>query len=447
MEKGQIVKRKFVRSALGAFAVTSMLLLAGCGGTAGQSGDNGASGANASSGDEMEFWIFLDPNSPDDPRGAALKSIVEEYNAQTEGPTVVVRSINYAKIDAEVIRASASGQGPDIVNIYSNQLPMHVAAKSVQPLTEYVAPLLEEYGDDYLFPIDGVTFDGQIQALPWELRAWLLWYRADLLEAAGLDVPTTLEEIGEVAAQLQAPGMTGLGVGFSNAGLGASFAEKFIPLTWGNNGEILENGKAVFNDAAGAAAMNQFVDWHEQGAFGDETLSLGSDEVISGVKAGTIAMAIEGSFRVSAARSGDGIGENLQTVPIPSDKDGIPLPTPVAGQTLAIGANASDPDAAFDFIKFYSSAASQEKFAAAGVLPVLSSVYESEAVTSLDNADELQMWLDYVRDYGRPNPISANFNELSDSLVTGAQEVVFQGGDAVQVLNDVAEGFNSKNQK
>lgn len=404
-----------------------------------------ASGGGGSNDKDLELWTFLDPNSPDDPRGAALKEIVADYNAQSDGVTVTVRSINYAKIDAEVIKATASGQGPDILNVYSNQLPMHVAAKTVQPITKYAKAKLAEYGDDFLFPVDGVTFDGEIMAMPWEIRAWLLWYRADLLKAAGLEVPKTLDELGQTAAALQKTGVTGLGIGFSNAGLGADFMEKFIPLTWGNGGEILDaGGKAVFDDAAGEATMDTFTGWKDEGAFGDEVLSMGADEVINGVKAGTIAMAIEGSYRVAAARSGDGIGDNLQTAPMPSDDASTPLDTPVAGQTLTIGANASNPDAAWDFIQYYTSAASQEKFAAAGVLPVLSSVYESEAVTSLPNAQELTTWLDYIRDHGRPNPVSANFSELSDSLVTGAQQIVFEGADPAATLKKVAETYNAK---
>ncbi|GAB3596459.1 ABC transporter substrate-binding protein [Microbacterium tumbae] len=399
---------------------------------------------NAGADDPLELWIFLDPSSADDPRGAALKEIVSDYNAQTDGPEVTVRSINYAKIDAEVIKATASGQGPDLLNVYSNQLPMHVAAGTVQPITEFAEPAIEALGDDFLFPVDGVTFDGEIMAMPWEIRAWLLWYREDLLNDAGLEVPTTLDEIGQTAAALQKTGVTGLGVGFSNAGLGADFVEKFIPFTWNNGGEILDGDEAVFADAAGAASMQTFIDWKDAGAFGEEVLSMGADEVVNGVKAGTIAMAIEGSYRVAAARSGDGIGDNLKTAPLPSDDPSKPMQTPIAGQTMTIGANASNPQAAWDFIEFYTSAASQEKFAAAGVLPVLSSVYESDAVQALPNADELSSWLDYVREYGRPNPVSENFSELSDSLVTGAQEIVFQDGDAATILQRVADDYNAK---
>lgn len=430
------MKRGIIRNAAAVILTTALAVsAAGCAG--------GGSGQPTGGGDtDLEMWTFIDPSSPDDPRGVALKGIVDAYNAQSDGVTVTVRSINYAKIDAEVIKATASGQGPDILNVYSNQLPMHVAAKTVQPITQFAQPVLDELGDDFLFPVDGVTFDGEIMAMPWEIRAWLLWYRQDLLEAAGLSVPTTLDELGTTAAALQKTGVTGLGIGFSNAGLGADFMEKFIPFTWGEGGEILADGDAVFDDKAGVAAMDRFVDWKDEGAFGDEVLSMGADDIVNGVKAGTIAMAIEGSYRVGAARSGEGIGTNLQTAPMPSDDAATPLQTPVAGQTLTIGANATNPDAAWDFIQYYTSATSQEKFAAAGVLPVLGSVYDSATVQALPNAAELQSWLAYIQDYGRPNPTSEKFSELSDNLVTGAQQVVFQGADAQETLTRVASAYN-----
>ncbi|WP_460991703.1 ABC transporter substrate-binding protein [Sinomonas soli] len=425
------------RSACLLIAGALALPLAACNG---QSGGGGGGGKK-----DLALWTFLDPNSSDDPRGAALKQIVSDYNAQANGTAVTVRSINYAKIDAEVIKATASGQGPDILNVYSNQLPMHVQAQTLQPLTMYAQPVLDQAGKDFLFPKDGITFNGQIMAMPWEVRAWLLWYRADLLKAAGLQPPKTLDELGKTAAALhKSSGKTGLGIGFSNSGLGADFIEKFIPLTWGNGGEVLKDGKAVFNSDAGRTAMGYLTQLHTEGAFGDEVLSMGADDVVNGIKAGSIAMAIEGSYRVAAARAGKGIGQNLQTAPIPSADPSKPLPTQVAGQTLGIGASTGNPDAAWDFIRYYTAQAAQEKFAAAGVLPVSSKAYDSATVKALPNAQELLQWRDYLLGYGRPAPVSANFNELSDSLVSAGQQVVFKNADPAKSLDDVASKFNSK---
>lgn len=436
--------KRTARRSAGLIAVLlASTLLAACGG-----GDGGEGGAGAEGGKKnLELWTFLDPAAPDEPRGAALKSIVADFNAQSKSVNVKVRSINFAKIDAEVIRATASNKGPDIVNIYTAQLPAHVAAGTTLELGDYAKPLLEKLGDDYFFPLEGVTFEDELMALPWEARAWLLWYRQDMLDKAGLKVPTTLDELSTTAAKLRKDSggkTTGLAVGMGTAGLGADFMEKFIPLTWGNGGELLDKeGKAAFNSPAGVAAVEYIKKLRTEGAFGDEVLNMGADEVINGVKAGTVAMAIEGSFRIGAARSGEGIGDNLKTAPMPSDTAGTPLPTPLHGQTLAIGASTESPDEAWEFIEYYLSPESQKKFAAAGVLPVLNSVYDDPAVTGLPNAEEIKTWKDYVVQHGRPAPVSPDFNKLSDMLVKAGQQIVFKDAPAGPTLDKVAQQFNS----
>lgn len=435
--------KRSARRTTGAVAV----LLAALFITACDSNGKGAGGDSGGESKTLELWTFLDPEAAGEPRGAALKSIVADFNAQSTNVDVKVRSINFAKIDAEVIRATASGKGPDIVNVYTAQLPSHVAAGTTLPLDKYAQPLLDKLGNDYLFPLDGVKFDDKLMALPWETRAWLLWYREDMLDKAGLKVPTTLDELSEAAAQLREDSggkTTGLAVGMSTQGLGADFMEKFIPLTWGKGGDLLdESGKASFNTEAGAAAVEYIKKLRTDGAFGEEVLNMGADEVVNGVKAGSIAMAIEGSFRVGAARSGEGIGANLKTAPMPSDTAGKPLPTPVSGQTLAIGASTKSPDEAWQFIEYYLSPASQKKFAAAGVLPVLNSVYDDPAVAALPNAEEIKAWKNYVIEHGRPAPVSADFNRLSDLLVNAGQQIVFKEAPAGPTLDKVAETFNS----
>jgi multiple sugar transport system substrate-binding protein len=420
---------------IAAAAVMASGALAACGG---DGGDEGGSRT-------LQMWTFLDPASADDPRGKALKAVVDDFNAKNAPLKVEVRSINFARIDAEVIRATASNSGPDIVNVYTAQLPAHVGAGTTLPLDKYAKPLLDRLGDDYFFPRDAATFDGKLMALPWETRAWLLWYREDMLKQAGLQPPTTLEELKTTAAALRrASGdkQTGLAIGFSAAGLGADFVEKFVPLTWGYGGEVLnQSGSPAFNSDAGVKALNYMRDLRSAGAFGDEVLNMGADDVVNGVKAGSVAMAIEGSFRVAAARSGQGVGNNLRTMPPPSDVAGKPLPTQVAGQTLAIGASTKAPEDAWRFIEHYLSAESQAKFAAAGVLPVLKSVYDRPEVTGLPNAAEIKEWRDYVTQSGRPAPRSPRFNEISDALVKGGQQAVFKNAPADTTLNDIATNF------
>ncbi|MFC0529920.1 ABC transporter substrate-binding protein [Phytohabitans kaempferiae] len=407
-----------------------------------------ACGSGAGAGDgvaELSMWTFLDPAGTD-PRGKALKEIVDGFNASQSAAKVTVTSMNYAKIDGEVIRAANTGGGPDIVNIYTPQLAQHVEGGSVQEIDEYAAEWLSQAGSDYLFPIDSAKVDGKLMALPWESRVWLLWYRKDILDAYKVKPPTTVEEaIATGAAIRKASGgkVTGFAVGLSEQSLGADFMEKFDPFTAAYGGEIIgADGKATFASQAGEQAMALIKKAADAGAMGREVLTMGADEVVNGVKAGTVAMAIEGSYRVATTRAAEGVGDNLVTLPVPGIAAGKNMPTAVAGQTLAMGANTGHPEQVWAFMRYYLSAESQAKFAAAGVLPVLKSVYDSDAVSKAENAAELLQWRDYLATDGKVSRFPADYSELSTNLVKAAQNIIFNGAAIPATLNDAQTQYN-----
>lgn len=76
-----------------------------------------------------------------------------------------------------------------------------IIAPHVVDMYEYVD---EEYVSQF-FPamIEGQTIDGRLVAIPWFTDAAGLYYRTDLLEKYGLEVPTTWDELTTAAATIQ----------------------------------------------------------------------------------------------------------------------------------------------------------------------------------------------------------------------------------------------------
>jgi multiple sugar transport system substrate-binding protein len=342
-----------------------------------------------------------------------------------------------------VIQATAANQGPDIVNVYSDLLPTHVAAGTLAPLDKYVATMGAD--NDFVVPLKFMTFDGSLRALPWESRVWLYWYRADLLAKAKQSMPATLDELGLVSGAMTTDNVMGWAFGASEAQLGANTVETFIPLLWGAGGDMLDDkGRALYNSDAGVQVVSYLRDMlTKYKAMRQSVLSMTSDDILSGVKAGTIAGTFQGTHRLSAARASAVTGDNLKAVPIPGVTAGKPTPARIASQTLGIGSSSKNPDGAWKFIQFYLSPASQLKFAKAGVMPSKASSYQDDFFASSATGKEMRGWSQYVKDYGRMETLPGDYSKLVTPLVRAVQKVLLGSSEPKAALDAAAAEYNA----
>jgi len=393
----------------------------------------------------LKFWTFLTVDSPD-PRSAALKGVIEGFNKSQSEYEVQIQSINYGRIDNQVIQATAAGEGPDIINVYSDLLPMHIAAKTIVPLDAYVSKLSAAEQNDFVMPLKAFQDGGKQMAMPWETRVWLLWYRKDLLAKAGVQPPKTLDELGQVAGKVTTPQVMGFAMGASTGNLGAGAYETFIPLLWAAGGDITDaQGKATFNSEAGVKVLDYLHDLEAKyKGMRSTVVSMTADDMVSSFKAGTAAMVIGGSYRVAAARAGQ--PENLVTASIPGWTADKPTPARVAGQTLGIGANSKNKDGAWKFIQYYLSAPSQLAFAKAGVMPVRASVYK-DAFFASPQGEETQRWAQYAKDHGRLTRTPQDFAKLSEDLAKAVQEVLLKNADPKKALDAAAADYNAQHKE
>ena len=395
--------------------------------------------ASAEGGQDMTFWIFLDPNSTEDPRSVVLKEIVDEYNATNEfGNTVTVESFNYSEFEAQAIQAAAAGTGPDIINCFSDQLKQHIDAKTVQPMTAYAGDFIDEMGD-YIYTADKLTqADGEVYSLPWESRVTVMWYRSDIYEEAPTDWDSLLEYSSAASSDLE----LGFGLGLSEGGNGAGLIETFIPWLRYCGGEFLdEDGKAVFNSEAGVKTVEFIKSLVDAGSMDQTVMNMAYDDIVDGFKSGTVLGMNAGTQRAATIMTSD-LSDNFASCPMPG-ADGEEAPAYVAGQTLAIGQYAEDPDMSFDFIKFFLSEENQVKWVGANCLPVRTGVYDDESVKENSMYDSMTMWSEYAKT-GEITFYPADYTELCTNLVRAVQNVVFNGADAQEELDSVAEWYNTK---
>ncbi len=392
----------------------------------------------------LTFWTFL-ATQGSDPRSAALREVVDGFNHSQSAYKVSVESINFARYDNVVIEATAAGQGPDVLNVYTDQLPMHVAAGTVRPLDSLLDASWAEEAKDFAVSPDFLRFGGKLMAVPWEARVWLLWYRRDELAAAGLPVPKTLAELQTDAVKLTNDKTMGFGFGASTGALGSGAIEAFVPIFWGAGGKLFDaNGKTLINSAAGVKTLTWLRDMVAANAMKKTVVGMSVEDALASVKAGTISMTVMGSYRVGAARAAEATGNNLLTAPVPGWTAASPSPARVASQTLAIGADCKHPDGAWAFIQYYISPAAQLAFARAGVMPSRLSTYKLAGFDQLPNAAELRQWAGYLHDHGHMEATPKDFSVLSEALATAIQRTIMQGVAPKAAIDEAARAYNSR---
>lgn len=388
---------------------------------------------------DMTFSIFLDPNSTDDPRCVVLKEIVDDYNANNEyGNTVTVQSIHWSQYESQVIQATAAGNGPDIVNAFSDQLQQHIEAGTVQPMTQYAKDFIAA-NPDYIHTAEKLTqADGEIYSLPWESRVTVMWYRSDIYDTA----PASWDDL--LATAEKSSGMNlGFALGLSEGSNGTGLMETFVPWIRANGGDIFdETGKAIFNSDAGVKVVEFIKSLVDAGCMDSSVMNMTYDDIVDGFKAGTLYAMNAGTQRAATINSSD-LSANYASAPIPGITADAVAPAFVAGQTLGIGSQAKDPDMAWDFIQYFYSVENQKKWMNANCMPIRTDVYEDEEVKAMDSYDDMVMWSEYAKT-GNMTFYPADYTELEVKICQAVQRAVFQNADPMTVLTEVADWYNAK---
>lgn len=207
----------------------------------------------------------------------ALMSTTAYAGCGLSGGSVRILSNDFAALHAVAAGAEECAGGG--VTVTKNQTTEHrdiqVAALTANP-AEYttavvanssIVPLMN---DGLIRPLDDlvakhgaslgknqlITIDGKIMAIAFMANAQHLYYRKDLLEQAGVAVPTTYEEVLAASAALRDKGIMANPYAM-NTKTGWNLGEEFVNMYLGFGGEFFKPGTAEVsvNNATGVAAL------------------------------------------------------------------------------------------------------------------------------------------------------------------------------------------------
>lgn len=227
------IKKTLAGAALAGLALTA---LAACGDDSSDGG--GSSGDSAPQAADIRVWL----NGTDTPDEARqwLKKTFEEENP---GSTLTIEQQEWDGLVEKLTTAlSSESETPDVVEIGNTQAPTFTSAGAFADLTDQ----LDQLGGDDLLQgfVDGATVDGKTYAVPYYAGSKYIFYRTDLFEKAGLEVPTTMDEFVDTAVKLKDANPEP-----------ANFSGFWLP------GQDWRNGAAFIWDAGGDLAVDNDGTW------------------------------------------------------------------------------------------------------------------------------------------------------------------------------------------
>jgi len=318
------------------------------------------------------------------------------------------------------------------------------------------APFLVDLTDDYdYFGLDGFfpgtvasnTVDGSLVAVPWFTDAGILYYRKDLLEKYGYDVPETWDELYTIAKDIsQKEGIEGfVWQGARYEGLTCDVME----FVHSFGGEIMKDGEVVVDDpeyydnnVAAITFMDKLI---EDGVSPAGVTTYMEEEGRRVFQNGDAVFMRNWPYAwplVNAPESPVAGKVGITVLPRGPEPDGRHSAT-LGGWNLGINANSSpdEVEASKKLIKFLVSKEQQVyKAVNSGQTPTLIEAYNDPRTIEANDfyADLLDVFLN-----AEPRPISPFYAEISYEIQVAVHEVLTQQAEPEEALDNLAKNLKS----
>ena len=233
-----------------------------------------------------------------------------KFEAANENIDLVVDVVSWNDIYTVVNTRIANGEQPDLLNI--DGFADYQADGLLLPASEWVSE--ETYAKFFPSFLDQSVVDGVVWAVPDLASARALYYNADILAAAGVEVPTTWDELKAACEAIKAydASIYPWGVDMTTDEGQACFAY----YAWNNGGDFVDaNGNWVLNSAENAEAVNFIVSMVNEGLTNSDPTTETRYDLQEMFAAGKVAMMIGPNQISKYCEANGGINYGVASLP------------------------------------------------------------------------------------------------------------------------------------
>jgi multiple sugar transport system substrate-binding protein len=358
-----------------------MLLVVAIWGFAGGQSESGQGQMESGQGAEEQplAGTTLSIASMNDPFNYVIEEMLPMFEEET-GIDVQMEIIPYNGLRERTMTDLVSGSASfDVITMDIVWMGEWAEAGFITQLDEYIES--DNIDMDAFIPgaLEGLAYwDGDTYGMPIGAYHFLMHYRTDLLEEAGMDMPTTYDEVMQFGSAVQSPSEDQYGIAVPMV-RGAPIVHYSLAYLSGAGGGVLnENREPTIN----SSVAREVYDYYEQ------FLEIGPDgmpsydwfAVSDAYQQGRVAML--GAWNVVSPgfenpEDSQIVGQTEYSV-MPTLDEGDEAQVPFGGWSLVINEDSDKKQAAWEFIKWITSEEVHLEYARRGGTPVRFDTLENE---------------------------------------------------------------------
>lgn len=327
--------------------------------------------------------------------------------------------------DRHQFYTSLLSQGDTSVDAYvidDTWLPEFAAQAWVAPIDGYV----NSWGIDTerILPsaLEASSINGHLMALPWTAGAGLLYYRHDLLDKHGYRLPTTWEELQQIALDIKRKEELAYGYVWQGAPY-ESLTCNTLEFVWAYGGNVLDDdGSVIFDSPQTHAALQAMLEFLETGASPTSVTGFYESQALTAFQAGESVFMRNWAYAWPIVNSDDSPVRGLVSIMTPPASCQV-------GQSLVVSAHSLHPVEAFRLMAFLIDYEQQVQLAiSSDQPPVLKAAYgNADILAAKPFFDKLYVALSA----SRLRPRSQVYRTISQAIYIEVNEML-SGGQDVQ---------------
>ncbi len=376
------------------------------------------------------------------PQFMYFKEISPQYTAET-GVELEFIELPHDNMHERFVQESISRSGAiDIYNADQPWISEFASRGWIEPLDDMISD--EDRADFVESAIEASSYQGKLYSIPYFIHTPIVYYRTDLFEEAGIEVPTTWEEFREAAIKLTNPetGVYGTIIEAKQAGEPVTH---LVDWYFQNGAEFVDDEGNVVVDSEAAKEVFEFLlaMMYEDGSVMPGSIGYDNADAHNLFMQGKVAMIKNWPYAYAMARDPEQslVSEDFALARQPAGKYDA---TAVWTWGFAISSSSRNKEAAWDFIEWATSAENLAGMGTQLLLPVprkssFEIVKADETIPEKDK--EAILLMSDALDVGHNATESPVFPSIQNEMATVLSKIMSRQVSVDQGLQEAREAL------